>query len=273
MNRFFKSVCAGALVLMVLGGAAPAYANHAWGSYHWAHTATPFTLTLGDAVTPAWDSYVSLASTEWSTSVVLDTTLAPSAVNPKTCKATTGRIEVCNAKYGNTGWLGIATIWADANGHITKATTKLNDTYFVTPTYNTPAWKRLVSCQEIAHDFGLAHQDETFTNVNLGSCMDYTNAPAGGVVGNFNYGPTNEYPNAHDFDQLLTIYSHNDTYTTINTTAAQIRALAKSLIVVDDEDDDLGEPVGHNAKGTADEFMKVYGNGSTKLTHVFWLPE
>jgi hypothetical protein len=63
-------------------------------------------------------------------------------------------------------------------------------------------------CQEIAHDFGLAHQDETFNNPNLGSCMDYTSDPDGP--------PSNEHPDAHDLLQLQTIYAHLDTTSTVS---------------------------------------------------------
>lgn len=66
-------------------------------------------------------------------------------------------------------------------------------------------------CQEIAHDFGLDHQDENFSNQNLGSCMDYTNDPDGGGA----YGPSNERPNQHDFDQLVSIYAHADSSGTV----------------------------------------------------------
>ena len=107
------------------------------------------------------------------------------------CKPTVGRIEVCNGNYGNNGWLGIAQIWITGGVHITQATTKLNDTYFNTPTYNTPAWRQLVVCQEVGHNFGLGHQDENFDNVNLNTCMDYTSDPA-----------SNQHPNNHDYWQL-----------------------------------------------------------------------
>lgn len=256
-------------VVIVAAVASPAYANHSWGNYHWARPANPFTLKLGDAVTSNWDTYLVQASVDWSASPVLDTVIVPSTVNPRKCTATTGRIEVCNATYGNNGWLGLASIWADSSGHITKGTAKMNDSYFNSASYNTPAWKRLVMCQEVAHAFGLAHQDEGFSAPNLGSCMDYTNDPDGGGA----YGPSNEHPNTHDFDQLATIYAHTDGYTTINATTAQIKALAKSLVVVDENDDDLGTPTHYDKKGNADEYVKVYGNGTTKLTHVFWLPE
>ena len=69
---------------------------------------------------------------------------------------------------------------------------KLNDTYFNTSTYNTEAWRNLVSCQEVGHTFGLDHQDENFNNPNLGTCMDYTNDPS-----------SNQHPNQHDYDHLM----------------------------------------------------------------------
>ena len=84
--------------------------------------------------------------------------------NPASCLPTAGRIEVCNAAYGTNGWLGIAQIWVSSGSHITQATTRVNDTYFNQAFYNTSAWRQMVMCQEIAHDFGLDHQDENFNN-------------------------------------------------------------------------------------------------------------
>src|SRR3989344_8633888 len=168
--------------LVALLGFNSASADHSWGPYHWARTANPFTLKLGDNVSSAWDSYLRTASTKWSLSSVLDTSVV-STLSNRNCRATLGRVEVCNRTYGQNGWLGIASIWITGGTHITQGTVKLNDTYFNTSTYNKPAWRRLVVCQEIAHDFGLDHQDEVFNNANLGSCMDYTNDPDGGAGG------------------------------------------------------------------------------------------
>ena len=39
-------------------------------------------------------------------------------------------VRICNLAYGNTGWLGLASISLDSNGHIVKGYTKLDDTYF-----------------------------------------------------------------------------------------------------------------------------------------------
>ncbi|MDO8600298.1 MAG: hypothetical protein Q7R73_01595 [bacterium] len=181
-------------------------ADHSWGNYHWARTSNPFTLKVGDNVSSAWDSYLDEAVADWSASSVLNLVRVAGSTNPRSCKAKAGQIQACSERYGNTGWLGIAQIWVSGS-HITKAVTKVNDTYFNTPDYNTPAWRRLVMCQEIAHDFGLDHQDEDFDNANLGSCMDYTSDPDGP--------PSNEHPNAHDFEQLEIIYAHLDSTNTV----------------------------------------------------------
>src|SRR5262245_39009596 len=170
--------------------------THTWGNYHWARTSNPFTVKLIDNVNSNWDSYLTVASSDWTSSTVLNTTIVAGTGGASQCKAKTGQVNVCNAAYGATGWLGIASI-SISGSHITAGTVKLNDTYYAQAQYNTPAWRALVTCQEVGHTFGLAHQDENFNNANLGTCMDYTNLPA-----------SNQHPNAHDYSLLQTIYSH-----------------------------------------------------------------
>ena len=246
-------------------------ADHSWGNYHWARTSNPFTIKTGDNVTSVWDPYLDEAISDWNKSTVLDLLKVAGGTNPKNCRGTTGRIEVCNSTYGNNGWLGIAQIWISGD-HITKAITKLNDTYFNTATYNTPAWRRLVMCQELAHDFGLDHQDETFNNVNLGSCMDYTNAPSGGIVGGFNYGPSNEHPNAHDYEQIEIIYQHTDSSTTIGQSVNNGNGQAPPAM----NDLDLEGPgqwgrlVSSSRNGRVQVYELDFGRGNKILTHVFW---
>lgn len=192
--------------LSTLGlGVSESSATHSWASYHWART-TPFTLDLVDNLSGNWDPYLVTSSSDWNQSVVLDTAIVPGSVRNKSCKPTPGRVEVCNGKYGYNGWLGIAQVWV-SGAHITQGVVKLNDTYFSQDRYNTPGWKQLIVCQEVAHTLGLDHQDENQTNANLGSCMDYTTSPLGP--------PDNLHPNLHDFEELETIYSHGDTTTTV----------------------------------------------------------
>ncbi len=230
-----------------------ASASHAWGNYHWAHTVSPFTLKLGDNVSTTWDSHLAGASADWSVSDVLDTTVVSGSSNPRNCRATAGMVQVCDYKYGNNGWLGIASVWANGN-HITQGTVKMNDTYFNTSKYNTPAWRNLVMCQEVGHTFGLAHQDEIFDNPNLGTCMDYTNDPS-----------TNQHPNLHDYEMLDIIYTHLDSITTVS----QTLALAKQEV---DHNDPAtwGKKVHASSKDHGDLYERDFGNGNKVFTFVVW---
>ncbi|HET7221188.1 MAG TPA: hypothetical protein VFJ02_24200 [Vicinamibacterales bacterium] len=237
-------------------------ANHSWGNYHWARTSNPFTLKVGDNVDANWDAYLDGAIADWSASSVMNLTEVAGSANPRNCRPTSGRIEVCNARYGSNGWLGIAQIWASGS-HITQAVTKVNDTYFDTPTYDSPAWRRLVMCQEIGHDFGLDHQDETFGNTNLGTCMDYTNDPDGGAGGASPNDPSNEHPNSHDYQQLETIYSHTDSTTTVGQTIAH--GAAGQI-----DRGQFGQLVRSTNGGRTQLYVLDLGNGQRVFTHVIW---
>src|SRR5512147_134257 len=74
-----------------------AAATHSWGGYHWARTSNPFTLKLGDNVSSIWDAYLATTSSDWSVSDVLHTTIVAGSANPKNCRATSGRVEICNS--------------------------------------------------------------------------------------------------------------------------------------------------------------------------------
>ena len=148
------------LAVLALGLAVPSavLGNNTWGSYHWARTSSSFTLKLGDSVSTSWDSYLATTSADWSEASVLDTTIVTGS-GGKNCKAQTGRVEVCNGRYGYNGWIGLAQIWV--NGvHITKGTAKMNDSYFSLSQYNNKNEKLHVMCQEVGHTLGLDHQSE-----------------------------------------------------------------------------------------------------------------
>ena len=71
-----------------------ASADHAWGNYHWARTANPFTLKVGDNVSSAWDSYLNTTVSDWSQSTVLDLTkVAGQQSKSKRPRIDFGRIE------------------------------------------------------------------------------------------------------------------------------------------------------------------------------------
>jgi hypothetical protein len=233
----------------------PMNASHSWGGYHWARKINPFTIMLGDNVSGPWEGILGKTSTDWTFTKVLDTIIVPGNANPKNCRATLGRVEVCNSTYGNNGWLGIAQIWASGN-HITQGVVKLNDSYFKTAKYNTDAWRNLVSCQEVGHTFGLDHQDENFSNDNLGTCMDYTNNP----------GP-NQQPNDHDFAQLEQIYLHLDSTTTVGSSQTSPSSTN------DAEPNAWGKLVSSSRNGTSETYELELGNGRKVITHVTWAEE
>lgn len=226
-------------------------ANHSWGNYHWARTSNPFTLGLGDNVNSIWDTHLNTAAVDWSNSSVLDTVIVAGGANPKNCRASRGKVEVCNSKYGNNGWLGVAQIWASGD-HISQSTVKVNDTYFNTPRYNTPAWRNLVMCQEVGHTLGLDHQDENFYNNPLGTCMDYSSDPN-----------PNQHPNQHDYDQLETIYAHlTDTISTVGPIPA---SFAKGDFPNRSE---WGKELKNNGK--VGLYMRDFGSGNKLFTFVIW---
>jgi hypothetical protein len=243
-GRRLALVAVAAAAVALVGSA---LASHSWGSYHWARTSNPFTLKVGDNVDSRWDAYLDQAISDWSTSSVLDLTKVAGGTNPRNCRPTQGRIEVCNALYGNTGWLGLAQIWASGS-HITQAIAKLNDTYHNTSTYNTVGWRSLVMCQEVGHDFGLGHQDENFNNAPITphTCMDYH------VPDHF------EHPNQHDYDQLATIYSHLDSSTTVASAPASLPGNAP--------------PFSQASRANGSLYVDELGGGRRLITYVFWTP-
>lgn len=91
--------------------------------------------------------------------------------------------------YGRNGWLGLATIYVN-NCVISRATSKLNDSYLRNTDRYSQTNVNHVACQEVGHTFGLDHnRTETDT------CMNDTILTAGNKI------------NQHDKDQLATIYA------------------------------------------------------------------
>jgi len=265
-----KSIIRVALISgAALAALTPAIASHSWGGYHWSMSGPKVQLDVLKAITSQWNTSVNTAISDWNQSSVIALTGQTAAgVNTKKCSPIAGKILVCNAPYGNRGWLGIASIWL-SGGHISQATTKLNDSYFNQAQYNTPAWRALVACQEIAHDFGLDHQDEGFGPPNLGSCMDYTNDPDGGGA----YGPSNEHPNQHDYDQLEDIYNHVHAAQTnfgVREVGKPATAGPVNEAPVGDSPAEWGRAIHNDGLGRPDVFLKDLGGGRKVVTHVFW---
>lgn len=242
-----------AIAVVVAAGAitSTAGATHSWGNYHWARQNNPFTLKLSSNLTSAWQPYLVTASNDWSASSVLDTTVIAGTKNPKTCKPTAGRVEVCNAKYGNNGWLGLAQIWISGGTHITQGAVKMNDSYMARAPYNTPEEKNHVMCQEVGHTFGLGHQDES--GAALGTCMDYS-MDAG-----------SQHPNAHDYEQLAQIYAHLDSTTTVDTSSSSSAAADNSDL---NNSQNWGRRVFRSRSGLVEIYEREYKDGSKLISLV-----
>jgi hypothetical protein len=257
----FMFVAVAVTILALVAFPSSAYANHSWGGYHWARTANPFTIKLGDNVSGAWDSMLVTASSDWSKSTVMDTTVVAGGARPKNCRPTSGRVEVCNASYGNTGWLGVAQIWLTGGTHIVQGTVKNNDYYFGNSTYqyNNTAEMQHVICQEIGHTFGLDHQSTDGTSLN--TCMDYYHNTSASDT-------KSTHPNQHDYDELATIYSHLDSFTTIGSAPV---ALPSEMVNGDfSSPNSWGKLVSSSAKGDESVFVRDFGKGNQVVTLVIW---
>ena len=274
--------------LLLLSGAAlisiSAQADHSWGPYHWARTTSSFDLTIVNSTTSDWDSHVDLAVSGnkegWSSSTVLNMVQDLNGDTDKRtrrhCPAPSGKVRICNLAYGYNGWLGVAGIYIDTNGHIEAAYTKLNDSYLSNGGYySTYEWRQSVTCQELGHNVGLDHQDEDFDNGSLYTCMDYQDPPY-------------EYPNQHDYDQLETIYSHTNSYNSYDDgtsggndggdggndgcNAPPGRGCNKGQ---DDHlapgDEGWGMSLGR--RGQVEKFLRINADGTRILTFVTWTEE
>jgi hypothetical protein len=212
MRPRFPVVLTAAAIAAALAFPAVASANHTWSGYHWQHSTPTFTVDLADNVSGTWDSMLNAASSDWTAAAIIDTRVVNHGENPASCDPTLGRVEVCNANYGSTGWLGVAQVWLYVGGkHIAQGTVKNNDYYFGSSSYqyNNSAEQQHVICQEIGHTLGLDHQSET--GAALDTCMDYYHNTSSSDL-------TSTHPNQGDYDELRCIYDPSVYRKTLSTT-------------------------------------------------------
>lgn len=187
-----------ALAVTAFAFSTAAFADHSWNNYHIARTANPFMIQYVDSVSSVWDGQLSEAIQKWGQSTVLEFDRVGADDSDRTrkrCPMIAGQMRVCNAAYGQNGWLGLASIGLDSQGHIDQGTAKMNDSY---DWYWTQEEMNHVMCQEIGHVFGLGHTSEDGSSQN--TCMDYSTDP------------NSQWPNAHDYNMIEEIYSHVDSY-------------------------------------------------------------
>lgn len=246
----FRMVSVFILITVLAAFPLSASASHSWGGYHWARTSNPATIKVVDSMTADWDDNLAMAVSDWDRSTVLSLSIEQgdnSSRARKRCNPIAGKVRSCNAAYGNNGWLGLAQIWL-SGGHISQGTAKMNDSYMYVGSSYTETNRQHVICQEIGHDWGLGHQSESGADLN--TCMDYANAL------------DNPAPNQHDYDQLLSIYSHLDSTTTI---ASMPPGFANADVHAQEN---WGEKVSDNGKIAI--FVRDFGDDNQVITFVFW---
>lgn len=257
-----------------------ANASHSWGKNHWdlstADTeAEP--LKLGDNLTTLpWTDSLNAASDDWNDSVLKTEVTAGMNSDPMNCEPTLDRVEACNAEYGDNGWLGIAQIWVyrGRSSHIAQGVVMFNDTYFNFSPYNSQPWRDFVMCQEVGHTLGLDHQDENFSNPNLGTCMDYTSDPDGTISDPDQL--DNRYPNQHDYDEMMAIYAHlNETDSGGGPGKGGGNGKGKPSGVGANIDlknpSAWGQAIKQDARGYNSVFERDLGNGQVLITYVIWV--
>lgn len=258
-------VVALATLVAVFALAGGAFATHSWNGYHWARTSNPFTLKLGNNTSGTWTNLLNTASFNWSQSpAILNTTVVAGGTTPKSCRPTSGRVEVCNSSYGNTGWLGIAQIWLTGGTHITKGTVKNNDYYFnaaSTYPYKNEAEKLHVICQEIGHTFGLDHQSTDGSSLN--TCMDYYHNTSDADL-------LSTKPNSHDYGELGIIYAHLDAFTTVSTSKSRPFSNGNQANTNLDNPSDWGKRIRTDSHGRESLYERDLGNGEKIFTFVIW---
>lgn len=249
-NRLTAAVLGAAAVLSV---SMTASASHSWNNYHWARNTSSFTLKVIDSNSTSWDDELALALSQWTQSTKLNmqvTSYDSSTSARQQCRAVVGKVRSCNYTYGSNGWLGLASINIDANGHITQGTSKMNDSY--SSSFASQNERRHVMCQELGHTLGLGHTSEDGSTQN--TCMDYSQSS------------TSTAPNAHDYSQLLSIYGHTDSYNTNTLGASQVSAAQKSMA----GQVDVGMRI---RKGVFDEtWVAADGKGGIWVHHVYLAP-
>ena len=121
-------------------------------------------------------------------------------------------------------------------------------------------------CQEIGHTLGLDHQNEAFSDPNLGTCMDYTNDPAR----NDGAGD-NQHPNLHDYEELAIVYAHLDTFNSFKTFSVSKGGASPAVESGDFENaSEWGKEVRKDSHGKTSLFERDLGKGDKVFTFVVW---
>ena len=186
MRALITAVIAALSLLTVVTVAS---ADHAWSVYHWPSDNLSPTVVDRTTTSPLYD--VPAGVREWAK---LGTSIQPemATANKK------GDIKIKESVIRSTSYLGLAGVYLDGDGHITRAEIVLN-TRLMVELYG-PDPRDIadhVLCQEIGHVLGLYHNRD---GDDTGGSPDNTCMNDQGHLGEYTS------PNSHDIDQLNDIY-------------------------------------------------------------------
>lgn len=174
-------------------------------------------LELQNALDDTWQEEFAVAVSDWEESPAL--TLSPVRVDvDHTCKRVDGVQVVCNANFGETGWVGINENEIASGGIIMSSVSKMNEFYLRNADYD---HRRYTMCHEIGHGLGLPHTDENPYNTNLGNCLDYTDSPGSNLL-----------PGDVNFNKLRGMYLQGNRRTSRRLTSDG-RIIESYMLVVD----------------------------------------
>jgi hypothetical protein len=179
-------------------------ATHSWGGYHWAKKVQTGNLIINVDTTRVggkWARQTNAVMKQW---LVVSSPIKLQLLTPRpNYKLSYYTVKAENKNYGPTGWLGLATVYIDQQGHIVRGLVQLNDYYYVTAPFaaQLKGSELPVYCQEVGHTFGLDHnRPGTFGGPNDNTCMnDIVFYPK---------------PNIHDTEEFSLVYNHSDGYGT-----------------------------------------------------------
>lgn len=244
------------VALAIVGPALSALADEggAFGKVHWGRKRTPFTLQVGSNVSSDWERYLNRYAKKWSKSRVVNYRVVDGNTKPKKCRPSNGMVEVCSAKYGTTGWIGITQLRFISGEHIVWATVKMNETYFRQKNglYNTRNARLHTMCHELGHALGLAHPaDESRSCVNDSlELLESTLAPS-----------------TQDFNNLDKMYDHRDSEVTVGRDKSRDRSATAFFDPAMISGLDVSEDGTHTVTETR------LPDGSTVVTFITWAAE